>query len=70
MIMDKIKCVVSENGTIIPIHNISLIAGEKSSHYVRTNADGYDSSYGHKLSDEQYNALLREVEIIGGKFID
>ena len=66
--MDKIKCVVSENGTIIPIHNISLIAGEKSSHYVWTNRDiDYE---GYKLSDEQYNALLREVEIIGGKFID
>ena len=24
MTQDKIKCVVSENGTIIPIHNISL----------------------------------------------
>jgi hypothetical protein len=68
--MDKIRCVISENGTIIPIHNISLIAGEKSSHYVWTNADGDDDNYGHKLSDEQYNALLREIEIIGGKFID
>ena len=68
--MDKIKCVVSENGTIIPIHNISLIAGKKSSRYVWTNADEYCSNYGHKLSDEQYNALLREVEFIGGKFID
>ena len=68
--MEKIKCVISENGTIIPIHNISLIAGEKSSHYVWTNADGDNGNYGHKLSDEQYNALLREIEIIGGKFID
>ena len=68
--MDKIRCVESENGTIIPIHNISLIAGEKSSHCVWTNADGDNSNYGHKLSDEQYNALLREIEIIGGKFID
>ena len=62
--MDKIKCVVSDNGTIIPIHNISLIAGVKSSHYVWTNADGYDSSYGHKLSDEQYNALMKEIKML------
>ena len=67
--MDKIRCVVSENGTIIPIHNISLIVGNESSHYVWTNADG-NNIYGHKLSDEQYNALLREIEIISGKFID
>lgn len=66
--MDKIKCVISENGTIISIHNIALIAGEKSSHYVWTNRD--IDHEGYKLSDEQYNALLREVEIIGGKFID
>jgi len=66
--MEKIKCVISENGTIIPIHNISAIAGEHSSHYVWTNCD-YDG-YGYKLSDEQYNALLRELEFIGGKFID
>ena len=62
--MDKIKCVVSENGTIIPIHNISLIDGEKSSHYIWTNADGYDSSYGHKLSDKQYNALMKELKML------
>lgn len=64
--MDKIRCVVSENGTIIPIHNISLIAGEKSYYYVWTNI----SSCAHKISDEQYNALLREIEIISDKFID
>ena len=66
--MEKIKCVISENGTIIPIHNISVISGEHSSHYIWTNCD-YDG-YGYKLSDEQYNALLRELEFIGGKFID
>jgi len=60
--MDKIRCVISENGTIIPIHNICLIAGKKSSHYIWTNAAGDD--YGHKLSDEQYNALLKNIEII------
>jgi len=66
--MDKIRCVISENGIIIPIHNISAIAGEYSSHYVWTNRD--NEGYEYKLSDEQYNALLRELEFIGGKFID
>ena len=66
---NKIKCVISENGTIIPIHNIALISPENCSHYVWTNGDGYDPA-GHKLCDEQYYALLREVEFIGGKFID
>ena len=66
--MEKIKCVVTEDGTIIPIHNISAIAGEHSSHYVWTNRD--IEHIGYKLSDEQYNALLRELEYIGGKFID
>ena len=70
MIMDKIKCVISENETIIPIHNISAIAGEHRPHYVWTNYDFESYAYGHKLSDEQYNALLRELEFIGGKFID
>lgn len=66
--MEKIKCVISENGTIIPIYNISAIAGGHSSHYVWTNRDA--DGIGYKLSDEQYNALLRELEYIGGKFID
>jgi len=66
--MEKIKCVISENGTIIPIHNISAISGEHSSYYVWTNRD--TEPIGYKLSDEQYNALLRELEYIGGKFID
>jgi hypothetical protein len=66
--MEKIKCVISENGTIIPIHNISAIAGEHSSHYVWTDRDM--DNIGYKLSDGQYNALLRELEFIGGKFID
>ena len=60
--MDKIKCVVSENGTIIPIHNISLIAGEKSSRYVWTNRD--IDHEGYKLSDEQYNALMKELKML------
>ena len=66
--MEKIKCVISENGTIIPIHNISAIAGEHSYHYVWTNEDAEHTGY--KLSNSQYNALLRELEYIGGKFID
>ena len=27
--MDKIKCIRSENGTIIPIHNIAVISAEE-----------------------------------------
>ena len=60
--MEKIKCVISENGTIIPIHNIAKISNVNR---VWSNADAEDN-LGHKLSDEQYNALLRELEIIGG----
>ncbi len=61
--MEKIKCVISENGTIIPIHNIAKISNVNR---VWSNADAEDN-LGHKLSDEQYNALLKELEIIGGK---
>ena len=61
---DKIKCVVSDIGTILPINNIAIISGKHYSHYVWTNADGYDSSYGHKLSDEQYNALMKELKML------
>jgi hypothetical protein len=60
--MDKIRCVVAENGTIIPIHNISEIAGEHSSHYVWTNRD--IEHIGYKLSDEQYNALMKELKML------
>jgi len=62
--MDKIKCIRSENGTIIPIHNIALISDEKSSHYIWTNADIRDGIYGSKLSDKSYNILLKELDII------
>jgi len=68
--MEKIKCVISENGNIIPIHNIAVISAENASHYIWTNADAEDSNCGRKLSDEQYTALLSELEIIGRKFID
>jgi hypothetical protein len=53
---------MSENGTIIPIHNIAKIS---TVNRVWTNADAKDN-LGHKLSDDQYNALLRELEIIEG----
>lgn len=59
----KIKCVKSEVGMIIPIHNIALI--NAFTHYIWSNADAENSYYGHKLSDEQYDALVRELEIIG-----
>ena len=62
---NKIKCVASENGTIIPIHNIALIS--PGSHYVWTNGDGCDPA-GHKLCDKQYYALLKEIEFIGDLF--
>lgn len=59
----KIKCVISENGIIIPIHNIALISAR--THYIWSNADAENSNRGHKLSDDQYDALARELEIIG-----
>ena len=64
--MEKIRCVVSEDGTIIPIHNIAKIHPVKR---VWSNADAGDN-LGYKLSDEQYNALLIELENIGGKIVD
>ena len=60
--MEKIKCVISENGTIIPICNIALISPRDSSHYIWTNRDC--EGYGHKFSNKQYDALLKELEII------
>ena len=60
--MDKIKCVISENGTIIPIHNISVIAGEGCSHYIWTNIDV--DQLGYKISDKQYNALIKELKML------
>ena len=59
---NKIKCVVSENGTIIPINNIAVISGKYCSHYVWTNRDiGHE---GYKLSDEQYDALINELKML------
>ena len=68
--MEKIKCVISENGTIIPIHNIAVISAKNASHYIWSNADADDSNSGHKLSDGQYDALLGELEFIYDKFIE
>lgn len=62
--MDKIKCIRSENGTIIPIHNITVISAEKASHYIWTNSDCGNNNCGHKLSDKTYNILLEELDII------
>lgn len=62
----KIKCVKSENGIIIPIHNIALI--NAFTHYIWSNGDAETSNCGHKLSDEQYDALSKELEIIGDKY--
>lgn len=62
--MAKLKCIRTENGTILPIQNIAAIAGEDSSHYVWTNRDTIGGT-GYKLTDRQYNALLDEIEIVG-----
>ena len=62
--MDKIKCIRTENGTIIPIHNIAIISGEKASYYIWTNANTDANDSGFKLSDSQYEALLEELELI------
>lgn len=66
--MDKIKCVTTEGGIIIPINNIVKISPKGCSHYVWTAIDV--DCVGLRISDSQYNALLRELEYIGGKFID
>ena len=63
--MDKIKCIRTKNGNIIPIHNIAIISSEEASHYIWTNCDTQEDNYGHKLSDKAYNALLEELDIIG-----
>ena len=60
---NKIKCVVSENGFIIPINNITLISPKDAHHCIWIAGEEY-YSYGHELSDKQYNALLDEIEIL------
>lgn len=65
----KIKCVVAVDGTILPIHNIAVIAPPECTHKVWTNANCLaDDSY--VLSDEQYIFLLGELEHSCGRFID
>ena len=59
---NKIKCVVSDNGTIIPINNIAVISGKHCSHYIWTSRD--IDHEGYKLSDEQYSALMKELKIL------
>lgn len=65
--MDKIKCIRSENGTIIPIHNIAVIATEDACHYIWTNSGCDSNNYGYKLSDRTYNILLEALDIIDGR---
>ena len=62
--MDKIKCIRSENGTIIPIHNIAIISAEGTSHRIWTNSDCDSNNCGHKLSNRTYDVLLEQLDII------
>lgn len=68
--MEKIKCIRSLNGEIIPIHNIAIISEEKYSHYIWTNSDNEENDMGHELSEKSYRRLLNELDIIDGGFID
>lgn len=52
-----IDCIVSEEGFIIPIHNISLIS-QDGSYYVWTNNNRY------KLSEKTYSKLLSHLNTI------
>ena len=68
--IDKIKCVVAENGVIIPIHNIVQISPKNCSHCVWTAIDAVNNyPFGHRISERQYNALLKELEYIGDESI-
>ena len=58
---NKIKCIVSENGSIIPIHNISKIAGEPNFYYVWANNTDNEMN---PISNETYNKLLNELKIL------
>lgn len=59
---DKIKCIVSDNGTIIPINTIAAISGKNCIHHIWTNRD--QDHEGYRLSDEQYNVLIKELKIL------
>ena len=59
----KIKCIKSENGTIILIYQIAAISDPKSSHYIWTSKD-IEGNTGYKLSDKEYKKLLNELDIL------
>lgn len=65
----KIKCVVAENGAIIPIHNIVQISPKNCTHCVWTAIDVVNDNIGYRISDSQYDALLKELEYIGDESI-
>lgn len=63
--MDKIKCVVAKNGTIIPIHSIVTISSKGGVPCVWTSIDVVEDRLGgHRILDSQYDALLKELEFI------
>lgn len=57
--MNKIKCVITKNGTIIPLHSIASVSTKGCTPHIMTICDRY-----YELSDEQCDALLREIEFI------
>lgn len=65
--IDKIKCIVTKNGTIVPIHQIIKISPKNCSHCIWTAIDG--DSLGLDISNEQYDALLGELQYIGSESI-
>ena len=63
----KIKCVIAENGAIIPIHSIVAISPKGSVPRVWTAIDvTEDIVGGYRISGSQYDALLKELEYIEG----
>ena len=66
MIMNKIKCIIAENGTIIPIHSIAAVSPKGNRPRVWTVIDNVEDMLGgHCISGSQYDALLKELEFIG-----
>ena len=58
--MDKLKCVKTLDGGLVPLNAISKISPiESGEHYIWTN-DGYC----YNLPKEQYDALIKEIELI------
>ena len=69
--MGKMKCIITESGLIIPIHNIVQISSPNSSPRVWTIIDkGTVGGLGREISRKTYNALMNEIEWIGGGFVD